>query len=217
MKFKLLDVNFNLPDGYVSSSGNRVILEEFGNNQSSQISLDNSKEPTIKSADGTVLFKGSNSNVSLDNSAESVSTSAKYSNGSSEFTFLVRKFVDPKQVCRALKSEVEKYGNVIADPKSDGYRANIGNGNHVLCYVQSRCLVIITTNDLANIDNVFVPQRSSWAIPQLIFGIALVLFALFALSRGVTHRIIFLIGIAAYFIYAGYTQMNKKSNDCPKF
>ena len=217
MKFKLFDVNFKLPDGYANSQANRVILEEFGNNNSSEISLDNSREPTIKLADGTVLLKGSNSNVSLDNSAESISTSAKYSNGSNEFTFLVRKFVNPKQVCRALKSEVDKYGNVFPDPKSDGYKANLGNGKQVLCYVQNRCLVVVTANDLANIDDVFVPHRGSWAIPQLIFGIALLLFAIFALIKGARHRIIFLMGLAAYFIYAGYSQLNKKDNDCPNF
>ena len=40
---------------------------------------------------------------------KSISTTQKFTNKNAEFDILVRKFVDPKQTCRALKGEIEKY------------------------------------------------------------------------------------------------------------
>lgn len=95
-------------------------------------------EPTVKTSDGTVLLKGSGTEVSLDESAKSISMQAKYTDGSKEFTFLVRKFTNLKQVCLALKGEVEKYDNVISDYSVDRYRADLGDGNNVLCTVEKK-------------------------------------------------------------------------------
>ena len=218
MKFKLFDVNFKLPDNYEKSSGNRVILTESENGDSSEITLDNSKEPTIKSSDGSVVFKGSDTNISLDDFITSISTFEKYSMGSYEFTFLVRKFVNSKMVCRALKNEVGKYSNIIFDNDVDGYRADKSDGRHVLCYVQNQSLVIITTNDLENIDNVSQPDTNTWGIIKLAFGAFLILFVIFAIfARGVDRRVIFLIAIGFYFLYSGKTQIGSKKNNCPKF
>lgn len=219
-RFKLLNLDFKIPEGY-ESSDDRVILVESENGEFSEISLDErGREPTIKLANGKVFSKGSAARISLDDTAKSISTTVKYCESSNEFTFLVRKFVDKKQVCRALKSEVDKYTNVIINPKTDGYEAKTNDGKHVLCYVQEQCLVVITTNDPANIDSVFEikTNTSGWALAQLIFGIVLILFDIFAfIILGLDYRILFLLALSLYFVNNGYSGTKTKKNNCPKF
>ena len=134
MKFKLLNVDFKVPTGYVKSPNERVISVESENGEISELNLDNNREPTIKSADGKMFSKGSKNVVLLNESVKSISTTEKYSLNSDEITFFVKKFVDPRQVCRELKSEVEKYSNVIPNPEIDGYEVNAGDGKYLLIY-----------------------------------------------------------------------------------
>ena len=217
-KFKLLDVNLKLPKGYVKSDDNRVISVEGERSIINTISLeDNENEPTISLSDGSEFFKGSDSNVTLDESAKSVSTSARYSNGDKEFSFMVRKFVNPKMVCRGLKLEVEKYGSVFHDDKSNGYMADLGDGTYVLSYVQNKNLVIVRTNDEANLRSAFVPKITILGLMELIFGIIIIIFDIFAIfDLGLDYRIIFLSGLASYFLIAGYIHLTSKDDDCPK-
>ena len=217
-KFKLLDVNLMVPKGYVKSDDNRIISVEGERSIINTISLDNNeKEPAIILSDGSEFFKGSDSNVTLDESAKSVSTSARYSNGDKEFSFMVRKFVNPKMVCRGLKSEVEKYDSVFHDDKSNGYMADLGDGTYVLSYVQNKNLVIVRTNDEANLRSAFVPKITILGLIELLFGIIIIIFDIFAIfDLGLDYRIIFLAGLASYFVIAGYVHLTSRDDDCPK-
>lgn len=218
-KFKLLDVNLKVPKGYVKSDGNRVISVEGERSIINTISLDNNEnEPTISLSDGSEFFKGSDSNVTLDESAKSISTSAKYADGDKEFNFIVKKFVNPKMACRSLKSEINKYCRVFHDDKSNGYEADAGDGTHVLAYVQNQNLVIVRTNDVTNLRSAFVPKITILGLMELLFGIMVIIFDIFALfDLGFDYRIIFLAGLASYFLIAGKTHLTSKDDDCPKF
>lgn len=216
--FQLLGVDFKAPPGYEKSSDPRIIRIESENCEISEINLENGREPTIKLFDGTVLSKGSRHEVSLDKSAKSISTTEKYSQNSYEFTIFVQKFVDFRQVCRALKNEVDKYTNVIPNSKTGGYEANTDDGKHILCYVQKQCLVIITGNDTINIDDFFKKPTNKIGLIQLIVGIFLLLFDLFAiLKAGFNFRILFLLVITSYLLYGGYNNLKLKEINCPKF
>lgn len=218
-KFKLLDVNLKVPKGYVKSDDNRVISVEGERSIINTISLDdNGNEPTIRLSDGSELFKGSDSNVTIDESAKSISTSAKYADGDNVFSFIVKKFVNPKMTCRGLKLEVEKYKRVFHDDKSNGYEADAGDGTHVLAYVQNQNLVIVRTNDVSNLSSAFVSKITVLGLIELLFGIMIIIFDIFALfDLGFDYRIIFLAGLASYFLIAGRTHLTSKDDDCPKF
>lgn len=214
---KLFDVDFRIPEAYEQASGKRVILVE-SDGETSQIDFVNGKEPTIKSSDESVVFKGFGNDVTLDESAKSVSQTVRYTNGSNEFTFLVKRFTNPKQVCRALKEEVQKHPNAVHEYSVDGYRADLGNGCHELYTVQGKSLIIITTNDLKNLEEVFKKQTNQWAWVKIAFGAFLILFGIFAITQlGFDFRILFLWGIGSYFLFGGYGNLQKKNNDCPKF
>lgn len=79
-------------------------------------------------------------------------------------------------------------------------------------------MIIITTNDLYNLDEVFKKKTIKAGLTKLIFAGFLVLFAIIAfLKLGFDFRIIFILGIAAYFLYGGSGNMKNKGNNCPKF
>lgn len=214
---KLFDVDFMIPEAYEMTSPKQVMLVE-SDGGTSQIDLVNGMEPTLKYSDSTVVFRGSGNEITLDESAKSVSQTARYENGSKELTFTVKRFTNPKQVCRGLKEEVLKHPNAIHDYSVDGYRADLGNGNYKLCTVQAKSLIIITTNDLTNLEEVFKKQTNKWAWVKIAFAAFLILFGVFAITQmGFDYRILFLWGIATYFLYGGYGNLQKKNNDCPKF
>lgn len=216
---KLLNVTVNVPSGYKKSSDNRVILIESKNGNASEVNLDSEgMEPTFKTSDGKTLSKGSDNKVTVDESTNAISTSEKYSNGSNEITFLVRRFIASRNVCRSLKKEVEKYDDVTYDYAFDGYRANLGNGNYVLHGVSNRCLVIVTTNDLISAATLLNKETyNKGALIRLIAGVAVILFALFAIIKvGFDSRVLILIAMAIIFISTGYNQMNQKDIECPK-
>lgn len=217
-KFKLLDVNLKVPKGYVKSDDTREISVEGERSIINTISLDNNeKEPTICLSDESEFFKGSDSSVKLDESAKSISTSARYSDGDKEFSFIVRKFVNPKMICRGLKSEVEKYNMMFHDDKSNGYMADVGEGTYVLSYVQNQNLVIVRTNDESNLRSAFVPKINILGLIELIFGIIIIIVDIFALfDLGFDYRIIFLAGLASYFVIAGHIHLTSKDDDCPR-
>lgn len=218
VKFQLLNVDFKVPEGYVKSPNERVISVESENGEISEIKLEGGVEPAIKSADGKTLSKGSKNLVSLDGSAKSISTTEKYSLNTDEITFFVKKFVDPRQVCRELKSEVEKYSNVVPNPEIEGYEVNTGDGKYHLIYVDNQCLVVITTTDIINTRNVYNTEMDTMAILQLIFGVGIVLFVLvMLLMAGYKHRMLFLIAVGGYFAHRGFSRLKKKKNECPKF
>jgi hypothetical protein len=218
LNFKLLDVDFKVPEGYAKSSDVRHISVESQDGQTSKISLDNNTDPTVKLADGTILFEGSHNDVTLDASAASISTQEKYLRGSDEISVTVKKFAERKQVCRALKSEVGRYSNVVPDSSVDGYRARADDGKHILCTVYHRCLVVVMADDSSSLDGVLDIPMSKWGLAKIAFGVFMILFGLFAAFKlGFDYRIIFIICLASYFIFSGRNEMASRKNDCPKF
>ena len=218
-KLKLLNMTFNIPPGYEKSSDNRTILIESENDILSEINLDaRGREPTLRLASGETISKGSPDKITVDESAKSISTIEKYSNGSYEITFLVRRFIVSRDICRSLKKEVEKYDDVDYDYSFDGYRAKLGNENYVLHGVFNRCLVIVTTNDLINVPTVVSSKKmNTGALIRLIIGILAILFALFALIKlGLDGRILILVAMGIILISTGYNQLDQKDIECPK-
>lgn len=218
-KIKLLNVTFNIPPGYRKSSENRVISIEYKNGNVTQTSLDaNGMEPTFKLANGQTLSKGSKNKITVDETVEVISTIEKYSNGSNEITFLVKRYIASREICRTLKKAVDKHANVTYNHTFDGYQANLDDGNYVLYGVNNRCLIVITTNDLLNaaatIEN---KKMNTMALIRLVAGALVILFALYALIKlGFDSRILILIAIAIVFISTGYNQLYQKDIECPK-
>ena len=218
-KLKLLNVTFDLPEGYEKSGDERVILIEYDNGTTSEIELEaNGREPTFRLAKGETLSKGSAKKITVDESAIAISTVEKYAKGSSEITFLVRRFIASRDICRSLKREVEKYDDVTYDYSFDGYRANLGNGNYVLHGVNSRCLVIVTTNDLINAPTTIPSEKiNTGALIRLIVGAAVIILAFFAILKvGFDSRVLILIAISIIFLTTGYSQLYQKDIECPK-
>lgn len=216
---KFFDASFKVFPKYETST-NRVILVEYENGNNSEISLEsNVREPTLKLQDGTVLLKGSNANITLEGSPKSISTTQKFTTkNNDEFDILVRKFVDPKQTCRALKGEIEKWSNATYNSSYKGYSGTTADGKDVMCYVEKKCLVIFTTTNIKATPLIPEKNMNSWGILKLIFGAALLIIALWAFTAlGMDFRILFLIVIGIYYVSAGFTQMKESDDDCPKF
>ena len=134
MQNKFFNVSFKLFPKYETCT-DRVIHVEYENGNTSDITLEgNAKEPTLKLENGTVLLKGSSAAVTLEGSPKSISTTQKFTGKKAEFEILVRKFVDPKQTCRALKSEAEKYSNVTYDSSIYGPKNEEGYDYHSLIF-----------------------------------------------------------------------------------
>lgn len=218
-KLKLLNVTFNVPQGYEKSSNDRTILIESETDGITEIDLDaRGREPTFKSADGQTISNGSANKITIDESTTAISTTEKYSNGSHEITFLVRRFIASRDLCRSLKREVEKYDDVTYDYSFDGYRANLSNGNYAFHGVFNRCLVIVTTDDSINIPTVVGSKKmNTGALIRVIVGIAVLLLAVFAFIKvGFQFRLLILIAIGIIFLSTGYNQLHQKDIECPK-
>lgn len=218
MQNKFFNVSFKLFPKYETCT-DRVIHVEYENENTSEITLEgNAKEPTLKLENGTVLLKGPGAAVTLEGSPKSISTTQKFTGKKAEFEILVRKFVDPKQTCRALKSEAEKYSNVTYDSSMKGYRGTTADGKDAMCYVNEKCLVVYTTTSIK--DSLLVPNKSanSWGIVKIIFGAALLIIALWAFTGlGMDFRILFILIIGAYYVIGGFQQLRESDDDCPKF
>ena len=59
--------------------------------------------------------------------------------------------------------------------------ADLGDGTHVLSYVQNQNLVIVRTNDEANLRSAFVPKITILGLIELLFGIIIIIFDIFAI------------------------------------
>lgn len=218
MQNKFFDASFKLFPKYETCS-DREILVEYENGNNSKISLeDNAQEPTLKLQNGTVLLKGSNTNITLEGSPKSISTTQKFTNKDAEFDVLVRKFVDPKQTCRALKGEIEKCNNVTYNSSYKGYDGTTTDGKAIMCYVEKKCLVVFTTTNKSATPISPNKNMNTWGIIKLIFGAVLLIIAIWAFTAlGLDFRIIFLLAIGVYYVSGGFKQLKESDDDCPKF